>query len=75
MKKGNFIKDINYCGICGSPGKSHKECYKNYCSLCCYNFNNNKELKEHAEIYHEKQWCDKCNQIFKYLKNHTSGFH
>ena len=73
--KNNFVKDINYCGICCINGKCHKECYKNYCSICNHNFTNVQELKIHCDKYHENQWCDKCNQIFKYIKNHVNSFH
>ena len=73
--KNNFVKDINYCGICSVIGKCHKECYKNYCSICNHDFKSTGELKEHSDKYHEDKWCEKCNQIFKYIKNHVNNIH
>jgi hypothetical protein len=67
-----------HCTVCSKKHYkfgSHTECFRRWCNLCQETFEDAKDMKNHALIYHKHNFCQECNQTFENLKKHKQNFH
>ncbi len=63
------------CIVCGKKDykfNAHPNCYRRWCDLCQVAFPTNEKMTEHAKMFHLKNWCDGCNQVYDSLKTHKT---
>lgn len=66
------------CVVCGNKHYkfgAHPKCFRRWCELCQESFATEELMTAHAKQYHEKDFCELCNQTFKHIKNHKKNFH
>ena len=49
---------------------AHAVCYRRWCEICQFPYETEKALKEHAKHFHQRDFCEVCNQVFPSLKVH-----
>ena len=66
------------CTVCGGKHKkwgAHAKCYTRFCDICQTIHKSPEELKDHAEKWHKKNFCEPCNMTIINLKKHQSSYH
>ena len=54
---------------------AHFDCYKRFCDCCQTVYKTPEKLKEHAEVWHKKNFCVECNMTIINLKKHQTNYH
>lgn len=72
---GIYYFNCNVCCAKFTKQNAHEKCYKKYCPICMTAFISEEYLKEHANEYHEDNFCELCHCIIENMKFHYSNYH